>query len=256
MEYNTHVAFRRIVLSNKSKKKNNKNTKKNAAIAATNIKREKHYLRYLFILVIIATGLVLGVDMLVLHTGGSALTSEDALDSTFDCALVLGASVNADGEPSPMLRDRLDKGIELYQNGQVNKLLFSGDNGQTEYNEVEAMKRYALEKGVEKKDIFLDHAGFSTYESVYRAKAIFNVESAVIVTQQYHEYRALYIAKKLGLYAVGVPCEPVEYKGQSYRDFREILARDKDFAKCIFKPEPTYLGDVIDIKGDGRASWS
>lgn len=218
--------------------------------------KKKHYIRNILILLILGVGLVFGVNAGVLRVGGSYITDENSLDGTADCALVLGASVNADGEPSPMLRDRLDKGIELYRKGFVKKLLFSGDNGQTEYNEVEAMKRYALDKGVKKEDIFLDHAGFSTYESVYRAQAIFNVKSTIIVTQDYHEYRALYIAEKLGLSAVGIKCEPIEYRGQNYRDFREVLARDKDFVKCIFKPEPTYLGDVIDIKGDGRKSWS
>lgn len=174
----------------------------------------------------------------------------------YDCIMVLGASVHSDGTPSQMLRDRLDKGIELYKKGVAPKLLMTGDNGHIEYNEVEAMKQYAIEAGIPEKDIFLDHAGFSTYESMFRARDVFNVKSMVIVTQKYHEYRAIYIAKKLGLEVDGVYCKDVRYGGQLARDFREVLARDKDFVKCIFKPDPTFLGDVIDIKGDGRKSWS
>ena len=172
-----------------------------------------------------------------------------------DCALVLGASVYVDRKPSPMLKDRLDRGIELYKAGIVKKLLFSGDNGQVEYNEVEAMKEYALKAGVKKKDIFLDHAGFSTYESLYRAKSVFAVKSMIVVTQQYHEYRALYTGAKLGLEVEGIPAEDVTYRGQTMRDLREVLARAKDMGKCMYEPEPTFLGDVIPISGDGRKTW-
>ena len=97
----------------------------------------------------------------------------------------------------------------------------------------------------------MDHAGFSTYESIYRAKDIFEAKKVVIVTQEYHLYRALYIANQLGLEAYGVGADPRQYVGATYRELREILARDKDFIKCIFKPEPTYLGDTIPVSGNG-----
>lgn len=172
----------------------------------------------------------------------------------YDCILVLGASVNLDGEPSLMLKDRLDRGINLYKEGFAPKLLLSGDNGQVEYNEVKIMKEYALEQDVPEEDIFLDHAGFSTYESMYRSKEVFAVKTVLIVTQKYHEYRSIYTAQKLGLQAEGASCREIRYGGQLYRDLREVLARNKDFIKCIIKPKPTYLGDVIDIRGDGRKS--
>lgn len=216
-------------------------------------------LKVLILLGILGLLVVVGMNQYVRKTGGALLTTQE--DSTYtkenpaDCALVLGASVYANRKPSPMLRDRLDKGIELYKNGTVKKLLFSGDNGQVEYNEVEAMKEYALKQGVKKKDIFLDHAGFSTYESVYRARSVFNVKNMVIVTQRYHEYRALYIAKKLGVTAEGIPAKAVSYPGDTMRDIREVLARSKDTAKCIYTPEPTFLGDVIPISGDGQKTW-
>ncbi|MZQ97629.1 MAG: SanA protein [Acidaminobacter sp.] len=171
-----------------------------------------------------------------------------------DCILVLGAGIRPDGTPSFMLRDRLDKGIELYEAGVAPKLLLSGDNGQERYDEVNAMKGYVLAQGIPPEDIFLDHAGFSTYDSIYRARAIFEVEEAVVVTQKYHLYRALYISERLGLQAVGVSAEGNHYAGQWGRDVREFLAKNKDFVMCFIKPEPKYLGEVIPITGDGRLS--
>ncbi len=102
--------------------------------------------------------------------------------------------------------------------------------------------------------VFMDHAGFSTYESIYRARDVFKAEKVIIVTQKYHLYRALYIADRLGLEAFGVACDTREYAGQSYRDIREYAARVKDFLVCIVKPEPTYLGEAIPVSGDGDAT--
>lgn len=180
------------------------------------------------------------------------LPQEEVVRSHADCILVLGAGITPDGRPSYMLRDRLDKGIELYEAGAAPKLLLSGDNGQERYDEVNAMKQYVLERGIPETDIFLDHAGFSTYESMYRAKAVFQVESAIVVTQKYHLYRSLYIAEQLGLETTGTSALEKRYVGQWSRDVRELLARNKDFVQTIFKPEPRFLGEVIPISGDGR----
>ncbi len=182
------------------------------------------------------------------------ITDEAALELGADCILVLGAGLKADGTPNHMLQDRLDKGIELYQAGAAPKLLLSGDNGQEEYDEVNAMKEYTRNAGVPSEDIFMDHAGFSTYESMYRARDIFLVEKVIIITQRYHQYRALYTARGLGMESYGVVPAPRAYAGQRYRDIREILARDKDFLKMIIRPEPTYLGETIPINGSGLAS--
>ncbi|MBO4733177.1 MAG: YdcF family protein [Clostridia bacterium] len=180
------------------------------------------------------------------------LTFDDAIKlEDIDCIIVLGCQVRGDGSLSDMLRDRLNEALELYNAGAAPKLLMSGDHGQTEYNEVGAMKNFAVENGVPKEDVFMDHAGFSTYETIYRAKEVFEAKKVIIVTQEYHLYRALYIAKRLGVEAYGVSSDLNVYGGQSFRDFREILARNKDFIKCIFKPKPTYLGDVIPISGSG-----
>ena len=168
-----------------------------------------------------------------------------------DCVIVLGCQVRADGTLSHMLRDRLIRGIEIYNTGSAPKLLMSGDHGRKEYNEVGAMKQYAIDNGVPSEDVFMDHAGFSTYETMYRAKEIFQVKRAIIVTQEYHLYRAVYIAKQLGIEAYGVSADLNRYAGQSTRDVREVLARCKDFVMGILKPEPTYLGDIILIGGNG-----
>ncbi len=166
--------------------------------------------------------------------------------------MVLGCGLEADGSPSPMLHDRLQQGVALYQKEAAPKLLVSGDHGREEYDEVNAMKRFAEEQGIPSEDVFMDHAGFSTYESVYRARDIFQVRRMVIVTQEYHLSRALYIAKRLGIEAWGVPADPRTYSGQTARDLREILARDKDFLTCILKPKPTYLGKAIPVNGNGN----
>ena len=172
-------------------------------------------------------------------------------DTSADCILILGCGVYADGTPSPMLADRLKTGIELYKKGAAPKIIMSGDHGRENYDEVNVMKQYAIERGVPSEDIFMDHAGFSTYESVYRAKEIFCAESLIIVTQEYHLSRALYIADRFDLEAIGVLADLRSYSGQSMRDKREFIARNKDFLSCIFKPKPTFLGEQIPVNGNG-----
>ncbi len=167
-----------------------------------------------------------------------------------DCILILGAGIWGN-KPSPMLEDRLNEGYKLYKKGISTKIIVSGDHGTEEYDEVNIMKSFLIEKGVPSEDIFMDHAGFSSYDSVYRAKEIFNVKKMVIVTQKYHLYRSLYIAKCLEIEAYGVGSDPRKYAGQFFREIREILARNKDFLKCIIKPEPKFLGDTIPVSGNG-----
>ena len=171
-----------------------------------------------------------------------------------DCIVVLGCQVRDDGTPSHMLEDRLRRGVELYYLGAAPKLLMSGDHGTQDYDEVATMKQYAIEAGIPSENVFKDHAGFSTYETVYRAKEIFAADKIIIVTQEYHLYRALYIAQQLGVEAYGVHCDYRSYYGQTMRDIREVLARVKDFGMTIFKPEPTYLGEIIPVSGDGNVT--
>lgn len=190
--------------------------------------------------------------IVVNKTKSDIITLEEAAElSDIDCAVILGAGVR-DGKPTPMLRDRLLTGIELYKIGAAKKLIMSGDHSSKDYDEVNIMKSYAVENGIPDSDIFMDHAGFSTYDTIYRAREIFEADSVIIVSQEYHLYRALYIAEKFDVKAVGVSADLNTYGGQTKRDLREILARDKDFFKCIIKPEPTYLGEKIPVSGNGN----
>ncbi|MCR5214537.1 MAG: YdcF family protein [Eubacterium sp.] len=210
----------------------------------------------LVLICIITLAGVLGVNLYVKAKTNDRLISLDQVSQIedVDCILVLGCGVNADGSLTYMLRDRLELSAQVYKTGVSSKLLMSGDHREDNYNEVQAMKNYILNKNVaDSTDIFMDHAGLSTYESIYRAKEIFGAKKIIIVSNTYHVYRALYIAEKFGIEAYGLGTDDV-YIGSEYREMREILARDKDFLKCIYKPEPTYLGETIDIHGDGNVT--
>ena len=206
----------------------------------------------LFVIAILGIVAVFGINFFVKATTRNQILTETEASKLkdVDCIIVLGAGIWGD-KPSPMLEDRLLQGISLYENNVSTKIIMSGDHGRKEYDEVNTMKDFAIEKGVPSEDIFMDHAGFSSYESIYRAKEIFKAKKVVIVTQEYHLYRSLYIANQLGLEAYGVGADPRQYVGVAYRELREILARNKDFVQCIFKPEPTYLGETIPVNGSG-----
>ena len=212
----------------------------------------KKVLIYGIIIIAILMIIVLGINLYVRASTNKQILGENDYTklSDIDCIIILGAGVWGD-KPSPILEDRLLEGIKLYQNNVSDKIIMSGDHGRESYDEVNIMKNYAIEKGIPSENIFMDHAGFSTYESIYRARDIFKAKKIVIVTQKYHLYRALYAANCLGLEAYGVGADPRQYSGATFRELREILARDKDFIKCIFKPKPTYLGDTIPVSGNG-----
>lgn len=217
------------------------------------IKKMLHILFFIALTAGIAAGIgVAAVNLHMINQTKNRIAPADAMgDFSPDCILVLGAGVRADGTPSHMLEDRLLTAISLYDAAVSPKLLMSGDHGRSDYDEVNTMKAFAIDKGIPSEDIFMDHAGFSTYDSLYRAKEVFGAEKIVIVTQGYHLYRALYIAQALGLEAVGVSADLRSYSGQSMRDLRELLARTKDFAYTLTKPLPTYLGDPISLQGSG-----
>ena len=205
------------------------------------------------VVIIICTLFVLCIIPLSINfyvVGSTKKQINTTIKDEVDCILVLGAGI-WDDKPSPMLQDRLDTAIKLYKEGVSNKIIMTGDHGTKEYDEVNIMKQYAIDAGIPSEDIFMDHAGFSTYESIYRARDIFKVKKMVIVTQEYHLYRALYIANSLGVKSYGVNSDPRKYAGQLYREAREILARNKDFIYGIIKPKPTYLGKEIPVSGNG-----
>lgn len=218
--------------------------------------KKKIVLRVFCVLVflgILSIGAVFGINAFVKGTArDQILTPDEAAKLTdVDCILILGCGVHSDGSPSDMLHDRLRRGVELYELGAAPKLLMSGDHGRKGYDEVDAMKHFAVDADIDSDDVFMDHAGFSTYESMYRAKEIFQAKRIIIVTQEYHLYRAIYIAESLGLEAYGVSSDYRAYSGQFRMDVREILARVKDFGICVIRPKPTFLGEAIPIWGDG-----
>ncbi len=211
----------------------------------------------LLIIGVLSVIIVAAINIYVIsYASKYILTSEEAAKlSDVDCITVLGAHVRDDGSPSLMLESRLDMAINLYENGVADKMLMTGDHGQHEYDEVNNMMDYAIANSdISKENVFLDHAGFSTYESAYRAKAIFQIEKTVITTQKYHLYRAVYNARKNGIEAYGVASDDYDWPGMTYYKIRESIAIFKDFFGCLFNVKPTYLGDVIPISGSSEAS--
>ena len=207
------------------------------------------------ILVIAAIVCVLSINQYVEDLGSKYIVNPaDAPES--NAILVLGAYVAPDGTVSPMLNDRLLEAANLYELGKAPKILVSGDHGRKDYDEVNAMRIFLQAKNIPAENIFMDHAGFSTYESIYRARDIFKAQKVIIVTQQYHLMRAVFVARALGLEAYGVASDLQDY-GEVMKAYklREIAARDKDFVISEFiKPKPTFLGQAIPVSGDGRVT--
>lgn len=213
----------------------------------------KKIAKIIAIAAILAVFAVLVLNGIVRHRAMPYIIEAEDVGNQYDCILILGCGV-VGKTPSPMLEDRLLTGIALYEKGAAPKLLMSGDNSKLDYDEVNVMKDFAINAGIESENIFMDHAGLSTYESMYRAKEIFGAKKVLIVTQGYHLYRAVYDARRLGLDAYGVAADLRTYRGQIFRDVREVFARVKDVAYCIIKPQPTFMGESIPISGDGNVT--
>lgn len=217
-------------------------------------------------LICVGAAILTMVNILVKRTTQGRILTQEAFSSgnhevmrrlqelDADCILVLGAGVRDDGSPSLMLSDRLETGTALYDQGVCDRILMTGDHGRKEYDEVNVMKSIAVEAGIPSSHVFMDHAGFNTYDSLYRAKHIFQAQRVIIVTQEYHLYRALYIARALGLEAIGVAAPGENYYGQTYREVREMAARTKDFVMTWFKPEASIMGEAIPVSGDGNVT--
>lgn len=190
----------------------------------------------LFILVILGLIISMLINQYVKGYAKKNILANYSEIGDIDAILILGCEVKPDGSLSLMLKDRLDKGIELYKNGVAQKVIVSGDNREEHYDETTAMKQYLIENDVPSEYIYMDDIGLSTYDSMYRAKNVFQVKKCVVVTQEYHLYRAIYIGNKLGMETYGESSIKINYDGQLKREFREFLARNKDFIKCIYKP--------------------
>ena len=211
--------------------------------------------RIIIIIICIPVAVLLVLFMInlfvVISTAGNIETVEQAASEyDHDCAIVLGCSVRPDKTPSDMLKARLDAAVSLYEKTGC-KIVVSGDHEDQYYNEVKIMKEYLVGKGIPSEKIYMDHSGFSTYDSMYRLKYIFGVEKAVIITQRFHLYRALFIAEMLGMEATGVEADDVT-PGNSYQNYmREIMARPKALYDSIRKVRPKVLGEKVDMSLSG-----
>lgn len=182
-------------------------------------------------LIFLAAAFVCGVNAGMIAGAENDIGAPTASDG-YAVAVVFGAKVHEGGALSHMLADRMDTAIALYHSGAVQKLLLSGD-GRGQWSETKYMRLHAIENGVAAEDIIEDGQGYSTLETVRRAKEIYNIEKCVLVTQEYHLYRAIYIAEQSGMEVRGVSADLRTYFGQIKRDVREVFARVKDFLLCI-----------------------
>lgn len=188
--------------------------------------------------VLLSLVMLVGIGVLIINAAMVDATDEMVLEISelegegVDCVLILGAGLKADGTPNHMLEDRLKVGIEAAKKLGVKYILMSGDDSGEYYNEPAAMKKYAMEQGVPEDMILLDGKGFSTFESITRAGDVYGFDNVVVITQEYHLYRALHIADRCDIEAVGVSADLRPYRKQIVYDVRELLARVKDFFQC------------------------
>lgn len=203
-------------------------------------------------IILFVVSIVILINMyIIIKSHKQILKNEDIKLENIDCLLVLGAGIINNERPTLMLKDRLDKSIELYKKGLSKKIIMSGDHSKKNHDEVGIMKKYAIDRGIPSEDIFMDHAGFCTYDSIYRAKEIFGANRIIIITQKYHLYRSIYIANKLGIESFGIKSDARIYTKMPYHFVRECLARCKNFFKCALKAKPKYLGEKISLNQSG-----
>ena len=205
--------------------------------------------RRLVLALVMAGTLVATVNVAVLLGG-----RHEPLDAPLDCALVLGAGVAEDGTPSWVLQDRLAASLALHRSGRVKRIIVSGDHGTPGYDEPNAMRAWLEARGVPASAIFMDHAGFDTYSSVWRARHVFGAERVVIVTQQFHLPRALWVARSLGMAAEGAPADQRLYRGAVWFQAREVISRTKAFIDVAGGRTPRYAGPRISLEQDGRVT--
>lgn len=205
---------------------------------------------------LVLAALIALVNARVLRAGRERVRASIAELDPAPVAIVLGAGVRKDGTPSHALEDRLQQALELQRSGKVKKVLVSGDHGAEPYDETNTMRRWLLARGVPPEALFCDHAGFSTYDTFVRARHVFGIERAIVVTQGFHLPRALYVAQTMGIDAQGTPCDRRTYRKGAWFEVRELGSRAKAwFQATMDPPDPSTLGPAISIEGDGRASW-
>ncbi len=203
------------------------------------------------VLALLGASLIMFVPLGMRYTEARYMYDEVRDIPSTEAALVLGASVSG-GKPSPILEERAHAAVQLYLEGKVSKILVTGDNSALSHDEVTPVRKYLIDAGIPAGDIFLDHAGFDTYSSMYRARDVFDASSVTIVTQDFHLPRALFIARTLGLTAYGLHTRG----GGSGHDYlREVPASIKALLDVVIDRAPKYLGEKIPLSGDGSTTW-
>jgi vancomycin permeability regulator SanA len=214
-------------------------------------KRIFHWLRRATLFLAGAALLIVTLPRLITGIYSAPLIHRQPESPSQRVAIIFGAGLRYDGTPTAMLRDRISTGADLYFAGQVEKLLMSGDNRFVDYNEPEAMRQYALYLGVPEEAIVLDYAGRRTYDTCYRAKVIFGLDSALLVTQRFHLPRAIFLCNTLGLEAVGVETNNCYWTGSPlFWDLREQFATIAAFRDLYVRHPSLVLGQPEPIFED------
>ncbi len=199
--------------------------------------------------------LIVVINLFIYFYSGKYIFTEIEMVPSAYTAIIPGALVMKSGNLSHITYDRSVSAIELYKTGKIKKILVSGDHGAKSYDEVNTIRKFLLKNGVSEKDIFMDHAGFDTYSTMVRADKIFRVKDTVIVTQKYHLYRAVFIARMKGLDAYGYAADRRKYVYIRNYKLREIPANIKAVYEVLFNVKPKFLGEQIPITGDSKLSW-
>lgn len=206
--------------------------------------------------ILLFVGMIFYVQNVITSTSQDRIYPLRDMDSIPEAkvAMVLGARVFPDGRLSAVLKDRVDAGIDLYKAGKVEKLLMSGDNRTAKYNEVSAMRKYAIKHGVASDDVVRDFAGFRTYDSVYRAKEIWGLDRVLIVSQQFHLPRAIYIAQSMDMDAYGIAASETRYRVLAKLKIRERLAWLLAWVDVQAGRDPYFLGPKEALSGDAQTT--
>lgn len=202
----------------------------------------------------VAAVAALALVVTVVNARVLAASEPRAVDSVADCALVLGAGVGPDHTPSPVLHDRLETALSLYRAGRVRRVLVSGDHGRASYDETNTMRRWLEARGVPHRDVFMDHAGFDTYSSMWRAKNVFGVMKVIVVTQRFHLSRSVYLARAMGMEAEGAVADRRSYRGMVWLEMREVASRTKAALDVVTQRRPRHTGPPISLDGDSDAT--
>jgi len=190
-----------------------------------------------------------GLHIYIIQSTNSRIYENITEVPAFHTVIILGASVHSDGKLSPILQDRVDTGLQLYRHGKAKRFLLSGDNRRSDYDEVNAMKNYLLDKNVPEEHIYIDPAGIDTYDSMYRSKAVFEVRDAIVVTQEFHLPRTMFIASNLGFNYYGYPAIAKNYQTESGLRRREKLANFKALYEILSHQVPAGIEEATPIRG-------